>query len=191
MVTTTMRPVKVLREQNKKGVRFSKVDNQDIDFVAEEKKSQRRWSIVKVEKERKKKMDREKQILYAQLTDPTNVGTIMEWSNHFIFQTTLNEFFQHANVPGASMNDLQTNLAALRNIEFSSLDIIYAHAMLNIMITYMKDLAGWSTARLVTPTNSPKNPPGPDGNHGGGDGGAGNTFGGGNGAWAPDVVGGE
>jgi hypothetical protein len=50
MVTTTMRPVKVLREQNKKGVRFSKVDNQDIDFVAEEKKSQRRWSIVKVEK---------------------------------------------------------------------------------------------------------------------------------------------
>jgi hypothetical protein len=114
----------------------------------------------------------------------------MEWSNHSIFQTALNEFFQHANVPGASMNDLQTNLAALRNIPFPSLDT-YAHAILCMLIGFMKQLAGWSTARLVTPTNSPKNPPGPDGNHGGGDGGAGNNFGGGNGAWAPDVVGGE
>lgn len=48
--TTMQCPVNVLRQQNNKVVRFSKVDNKDIDFVAEEKKSQRRWSIVKVEK---------------------------------------------------------------------------------------------------------------------------------------------
>ena len=51
MATTTMqRPVNVLQQQDNKGVRFTKVDNNDIDFVAEEKKSQRRWSIVKAQK---------------------------------------------------------------------------------------------------------------------------------------------
>ena len=45
------RPVNVVKQQeNNRRVRFGKVDGLDIDFVVEDKKSQRRLSIVKAEK---------------------------------------------------------------------------------------------------------------------------------------------
>lgn len=50
MADTTNSMHKVPKPQDKRGVRFGKVDDKDIDFVAEENKSQRRWSIVKAEK---------------------------------------------------------------------------------------------------------------------------------------------
>lgn len=57
MITTTMlQRLKVLKQSNDGRVRFSKVDDKDIDFEAEEKKAQRRLKSVKLEKVRRSRI---------------------------------------------------------------------------------------------------------------------------------------
>ena len=97
-------------------------------------------------------------------------------------------FFVEAGVPNANTNGFRANLDTLRNIAFANLN---ANALdfLEGLVHYMKSKAGWSTSKVVTPTNYPNNRPGPGGNRSGG--GAGNNGGGRIGAGIPPVVGDE
>lgn len=81
-------------------------------------------------------------------------------------------FFREAGINNAATNSFQANLTGLQQITYAHLNQ-NARDFLGLLISYMKESAGWSTSRLITPTNSPNNRPGPGGNRGGGAGGPG------------------
>lgn len=105
----------------------------------------------------------EQHVLYLQLADPANVNTFLQWYTIGTFRIVMDYFLVNAGVPNAQSNTLAQNLFALRHIGFNNLNA-NARDSLQALIDIMKNKANWSAgAKLVTPTNSPNNRPGPGG----------------------------
>mmetsp|Transcript_12795 Transcript_12795/g.31082 ORF Transcript_12795/g.31082 Transcript_12795/m.31082 type:complete len:191 (-) Transcript_12795:189-761(-) len=166
---------------NKKKISFDK----SIDFVEEDKKTERRWKQVKESKEQKKMADEDNQALWNQFMDPSNDAIWIQWLNmphgqngQYSPQRSVFSYLLRSLdvIPGAQtvMGDLRVALNGHGTYNgLPDKDQIWFGVWVALLKAH-----GWTRHRVVTPTPSPATSPsrkGPDGGSNQGDGGTGGT----------------